>query len=94
MRRVHNCRLCCLQVEVFRKAAVLINPDGVAIHPKAFEKHGIHESRLQSCPRFKDLARDLQTFISGCDVCGYNIRQFDVPLLRCVATSIKQTATF
>lgn len=61
---------------------MLINTYGVPITAEASKIHGIHDSDLQDCPKFKELAQELHTFLSGCDVCGYSFRQLDVPMLR------------
>lgn len=43
--------------------------------------HGIYDKDVKDSPSFKDVAKSLATFLEGCDLAGFNILQFDVPLL-------------
>lgn len=43
--------------------------------------HGIYDDDIKDAPSFKDLAKDLANFLEGCDLAGYNIIRFDVPML-------------
>jgi len=58
-----------------------INPEGKEIRLEAFGKHGIKLEDLENEPTFKEIATDVLDFISGCDLGGYNIVEFDIPLL-------------
>jgi len=61
----------------------LINPCGVKISSDALElfEGRITDEKLESEPTFLEKSRELFEFFSGCDICGYNIRYFDVPFL-------------
>lgn len=54
---------------------------GRAIAPGAQEKHGISEEELVDEPLFSTRAKEIFDFISGSDLCGYNLINFDLPLL-------------
>lgn len=74
-------------------AAVKLLPDGrrltlttrfrppIPIPAGATEVHGIHDEDVADSPRFADLAVSLQKWFAGCDLGGYNIRNYDMPLL-------------
>lgn len=58
----------------------LINP-GIPIPPEASAVHGITDSMVKEAPLFKELAGGLIKYLEGCDLGGFNIISFDVPLL-------------
>jgi DNA polymerase-3 subunit epsilon len=58
-----------------------VNPD-MPIPPAATAIHGISDSDVVFEPLFKDLARAVRGFLAGCDLSGYNVRRFDLPMLR------------
>ena len=43
--------------------------------------HGIYDEDVKDEPTFKQLAKSLVDFLEGCDLAGFNIIKFDVPLL-------------
>jgi DNA polymerase III subunit epsilon len=43
--------------------------------------HKIYDEDVADCPTFKQIAHDLSKFLEGCDLGGYNILRFDIPLL-------------
>ncbi|PRY08922.1 DNA polymerase-3 subunit epsilon [Pontibacter ummariensis] len=43
--------------------------------------HKIYDEDVKDCPTFKQIARDLDQFLRGCDLGGYNLLRFDIPLL-------------
>jgi DNA polymerase-3 subunit epsilon len=57
-----------------------LNP-GIPIPPSATEVHGITDEDVADQPRFADVAGDLLTFLDGCDLCGFNLKRFDLRLL-------------
>lgn len=59
---------------------VLINP-GKPIPKEATEVHGISDDMVKDQPLFSNYAKSLFEFIKDCDYAGFNIIQFDVPLL-------------
>ena len=50
--------------------------------PEVIAIHGISNEELASQPIFNDVAQDWKDFLEGCDLHGYNIKKFDLPLLR------------
>jgi DNA polymerase-3 subunit epsilon len=36
---------------------------------------------VKDAPTFKDLSKDFNTFLGGCDLAGYNSNKFDIPIL-------------
>ena len=58
----------------------LINP-GIPIPPGATAVHGITDDMVRNAPKFSQIATSLFGFLEGCALGGYNIIQFDVPLL-------------
>jgi len=57
-----------------------INPE-IPIPKKTSEIHGIYDEDIADAPTFKEVARQLATFMEGCDLAGYNSNKFDIPLL-------------
>jgi DNA polymerase-3 subunit epsilon len=55
---------------------------GIPIPPSSTAIHGIGDSDVAGAPRFRDLAAELAAFLDGCDLAGYNITGFDLPVLR------------
>lgn len=43
--------------------------------------HGIYDEDVKDAPTFKQIAKSLDDFLEGCDLGGYNLAKFDVPLL-------------
>ncbi len=60
--------------------AMRINP-GIPIPPEVSLIHGIYDEDVKDAPMFKDIAKNLARFLEGCDLAGFNIIRFDVPLL-------------
>jgi DNA polymerase III subunit epsilon len=58
----------------------LINPT-IPISPGATAAHGITDEMVQDKPTFRDLGQELADFFQACDLGGYNIKRFDVPML-------------
>lgn len=44
--------------------------------------HGIYDDDVKDCPTFDVVARNLYNYLDGCDLAGYNIVKFDVPMLQ------------
>lgn len=57
-----------------------VNP-GIPIPPEATQIHGIKDEDVKDCPLFRQVARDVARVFEGCDLAGYNILGFDIPLL-------------
>ena len=57
-----------------------VNPER-AIPPEAAAIHGIHDADVANCPPFRALAAHVATILEGCDLAGYNIIHFDIPML-------------
>ena len=56
------------------------NP-GVPIPPEATEVHGITDADVADEPAFAQVARALADFLDPCDLAGFNVRRFDLPML-------------
>jgi len=75
-------------------ACVKIDPDGrqdrwvrrvnpeMPIPPAAIAIHGIRDEDVAALPPFRQIAAELAGFLEGCDLAGYNITGFDLPILR------------
>jgi len=57
-----------------------INP-GMSIPKESQEIHGISNDDVKDCPKFKELAAEIKTFIGDSDLAGYNSNKFDIPFL-------------
>ncbi len=58
-----------------------LNP-GIPIPAASTAIHGISDADVASAPRFRDVAAELAAYLAGCDLAGYNIAGFDLPVLR------------
>lgn len=58
----------------------LVNP-GMPIPTKSSAIHGITDDDVKDAPQFRELARNIASFLEGCDLAGYNAIKFDIPLL-------------
>lgn len=58
----------------------LVNP-GCPINPRSTRIHNITDDQVRKSPRLQQLAPEIQAFLAGCDLGGYNIIHYDVPLL-------------
>lgn len=43
--------------------------------------HGITDLDIKDCPRFKEVAQEIDEFLADCDLAGYNAIKFDIPLI-------------
>jgi DNA polymerase-3 subunit epsilon len=57
-----------------------VNP-GIPIPPESSAVHGIYDADVQDEPPFKSVAKNLSNWLRGCDLSGFNILKFDVPML-------------
>lgn len=58
-----------------------LNP-GCPIPPEATAIHGIDNADVRDCPTFKNVAAKIARFLKSCDLAGYNLIRFDLPLLQ------------
>jgi DNA polymerase III subunit epsilon len=65
--------------EVHRKTN-LVNPT-IPIPKESTAIHGITNEEVADKPKFKELAKEYARFLEGCDLSGFNILKFDVPML-------------
>lgn len=57
-----------------------VNP-GIPIPAAASAIHGIYDSDVVDQPRFGKIAAGLLDFLKDCDLCGFNIKKFDLKIL-------------
>ncbi|MCU0446657.1 MAG: 3'-5' exonuclease [Microscillaceae bacterium] len=57
-----------------------INPE-MPIPVESSLIHGIYDEDVKDAPTFKSIAKSLAQFLEGCDLAGFNILRFDVPML-------------
>lgn len=57
-----------------------VNP-GMKIPPVVVELTGISDETVATAPPFKDIAVAVLQFLDGCDLAGFNLERFDLPLL-------------
>jgi DNA polymerase-3 subunit epsilon len=58
----------------------LVNPE-MPIPAKVTAIHGISDSDVTGAPTFKEIAKNLASFLEGCDLAGFNAMKFDIPVL-------------
>jgi len=59
---------------------ILVNPERT-IPKEASDVHGITDAVVANAPVFRSVARDIALWLGDCDLGGYNILNFDIPLL-------------
>lgn len=58
----------------------LLNPE-MPISPEATEVHGYDDAFVAHQPTFREKAREIGSFLNNCDLAGYNVLKFDIPVL-------------
>ncbi len=71
-----------LQLDGTRLSRVWRVHPGRPIPREATAVHGITDADVEDCPPFADVAGEVYGFFAGCDLGGYNIDGYDLPLLR------------
>jgi DNA polymerase-3 subunit epsilon len=66
--------------DTFKTITRRLNP-GMPIPPATTAVHGITDEMVKDCPTFKNVAKALMEFLTGCDMGGYGCISFDVPML-------------
>lgn len=81
------------QDRIVELAIVRLNPDGaretrtwrvnpgVPIPAEVTAIHGIRDADVADQPPFADIAKDVAAALDGCDIGGYNVVRFDIPML-------------
>lgn len=79
--------------QIIELAALKIYPDGkteryyslfkptTKISDEAKEVHGLDEEKLKNELTFKEKSQEIFDFFKGCDLGGYNVLRFDIPML-------------
>jgi DNA polymerase-3 subunit epsilon len=57
-----------------------VNP-GVPIPPEATAVHGITDADVADAPPFSRIAAGVVEFLDGCDLCGFNVKRYDLRVL-------------
>lgn len=58
----------------------LLNPD-YPITPEASSVHGYTNESVAEQPTFKQVCHEIDAFLKNCDLAGYNVIKFDLPML-------------
>lgn len=59
-----------------------VNPT-ISIPHSASLVHGITDEDVKDQPTFHSLANNISRFLDNCDLCGYNLKRFDLKMLCC-----------
>jgi len=76
--------ICIIKIDVDGSREVRtrrLNPT-IPIPEGATKVHGITDADVADEPTFRQVARSLLAVFSGCDLAGYNVKNFDLPLLQ------------
>lgn len=71
-----------LDVDGTRSSRRFLLHPGCPIPPAATAVHRITDADVADAPGFVDVAAELAQLLTGVDLCGFNLRTFDVPILR------------
>lgn len=78
---------------IIELAATRIDPDGsrvsrrwllnptIPISAESSAIHGFTDADVAGCPTFADLALEISSFFDPCDLCGFNLGHYDIPIL-------------
>jgi DNA polymerase-3 subunit epsilon len=66
---------------IMRSWKARFNPEGRLSRPEALEKHGITDEELLDEDTFSYIAPEIHLFLEDCDIGGYNVFRFDLPIL-------------
>ncbi len=58
----------------------VVNPE-IPISTDATKVHGFTNEDVKDKPTFKQVAKEIEQFLKNCDLAGYNIIKYDVPML-------------
>src|SRR5437773_2217790 len=58
-----------------------VNP-GIRIPSEVIEVHHITNEDVATAPSFKSIAPQVLAFLEGCDLAGFGICRFDIPILK------------
>ena len=75
--------LCAIKIMPDKTRSMLLQrfyPE-MPIPPSSTEIHGITDEMVRNEPTFREKAKEIAAFFSGCDLAGYNIAKFDIPML-------------
>lgn len=67
-------------MQIIDKKKILVNPT-IPIPKEASDVHHITDEMVKDCPRFKSYSKAVFEFFKDCILAGFNIKNFDVPLL-------------
>lgn len=71
----------------------IINP-GIPIPEESAKIHGIKDDDVKDKPSFSEVATEIDSFLQNEVICGYNIRNYDIPLLNEEFYRIKSEVNF
>ena len=57
-----------------------VNPE-IPISKESSQIHGIYDKDVSDLKPFKEYSKEISQFIKGCDLGGFNILKFDLPIL-------------
>ena len=57
-----------------------VNP-GIPIPAETTAIHGIYDADVADAPLFESVAHEIEQILEGCDLGGYNLIRYDIPLL-------------
>jgi DNA polymerase-3 subunit epsilon len=57
-----------------------VNP-GIPIPPESTAVHGIRDADVAGLPTFRQCAREIYEWLENCDLAGFNVLRFDIPML-------------
>ena len=65
-----------------REEALFRVHPGVPIPPEVSKIHGIRDEDVKDAPPFAQVADAIAQMLAGCDLGGYNLLRFDIPMLQ------------
>ena len=66
---------------MIKKGDIYLNPE-IKISLEAISVHGITENEVKNKPKFRDKAQEIWDVFNGCYYSGFNIINFDLPIIR------------
>lgn len=79
--RIIELAVCTVYPDGTRKSAVFTVNPGMPIPAESSAIHGFKDEDVADCPLFAEKAHEIAACLDGCDLAGYNLIRYDVPLL-------------
>lgn len=79
--RIIELAICTIYPDGTRKTSIFTVNPGMSIPAESSAIHGFTDDDVADCPMFAEKAHEIAALLDGCDLAGYNLIRYDVPML-------------